>query len=282
MAGFLPPQRRAATSLLAALAIVAAPAAAQAQGWLRAHYTITMTGITIGHVVWLVDIGDKTYSASANGKASGVLSMLVNGEGVVATHGIVANGRLNPSYFTSDITDDDGAISLRMNFAGGTVTETIAPEPPRRPGRLPVSEADRRGVTDPLSAVLLAEKPDAAALAPAACDRLLPIYDGRRRYNLALFYNRVEKFTAARGYSGPALVCGVVLEPIAGYLADSLLVKYVAGKRDMELWFAPIAGTGIIAPVRVVMPTLIGTLKIQADLFESQGVAKTPAGPALR
>ncbi len=276
MAEFLPPQRRAATSLLAALAIVAVTAAANAQGRLLAHYTITMTGITIGQIVWLVDIGDKTYSASAIGKASGVLSMLVSGEGAVATHGIVADGRLDPSYFTSDITDDDGATSLRMIFAGGTVTETIAPEPPRRPGRLPVSEADRRGVTDPLSAVLLAEKPDGDALLRANCDRLLPIYDGRRRYNLSLFYNRVEKFTAVRGYSGPALVCGVMLEPIAGYLAESLLVKYIAGKRDMELWFAPIAGTGIVAPVRVVMPTLIGTLKIQADLFESQAANAAP------
>jgi hypothetical protein len=73
------------------------------------------------------------------------------------------------------------------------------------------------------------------------------------------------------------LVCGVVLNPIAGYVADSALVKYVAGKRDMELWFAPIAGTTIVAPVRVVMPTVIGTLKINADRFSSQ--AATTAAP---
>jgi hypothetical protein len=192
---------------------------------------------------------------------------------------VLAGRRLDPSNFTSNITDDDGAISLRMTFAGGTVKETITPEPPPRPGRLPVSEADRHGAIDPLSAVLLPERPGADALSPPACDRLLPIYDGRRRYDLALFYNRMEKFDA-HGYSGPALVCGVVLRPIAGYVADSLLVKYVAGKRDMELWFAPIAGTAVIAPVRVVMPTVIGTLKIDADQFESQ--AATPSNPAAR
>ena len=42
----------------------------------------------------------------------------------------------------------------------------------------------------------------------------------------------------------------------------------------MELWFAPIAGTSIMAPVRVLMPTLVGTLKIQADDFEA--VASPP------
>ena len=61
MAEFLPPQRRAATSLLAALAIVAVTAAANAQGRLLAHYTISMTGITIGQIIWLVDIGEQDF-----------------------------------------------------------------------------------------------------------------------------------------------------------------------------------------------------------------------------
>jgi hypothetical protein len=55
-----------------------------------------------------------------------------------------------------------------------------------------------------------------------------------------------------------------------------MMVKYVAGRRDMELWFAPIAGTSIMAPVRVLMPTLIGTLRIQADQFEAAASAATP------
>jgi hypothetical protein len=67
-----------------------------------------------------------------------------------------------------------------------------------------------------------------------------------------------------------------VLQPIAGYRADSMIVKYVAGRRNMELWFAPVAGTSVIAPIRVLMPTLIGTLKIQADKFETTA-ALTPA-----
>ena len=89
--------------------------------------------------------------------------------------------------------------------------------------------------------------------------------------------NRMDKVAIESGYSGPILVCGVVLQPIAGYRADSMTVKYIAGRRDMELWFAPIAGTSIMAPVRVLMPTLIGTLTIQADQFEAAASPLTPA-----
>jgi hypothetical protein len=106
-------------------------------------------------------------------------------------------------------------------------------------------------------------------LAPANCDRVLSIFDGRRRYDLALSYKRIDRVALERSFAGSVLVCGVVLKPIAGYRPDSMLVKYVAGRRDMELWFAPIADAPNLAPIKVLMPTLVGTLEIAADQFDA-------------
>jgi hypothetical protein len=72
-------------------------------------------------------------------------------------------------------------------------------------------------------------------------------------------------------------VCRLTLQPISGYRAKSLLIKYVAGRKDMELWFAPLGGAQIMAPVRILMPTIIGTLEIAADQFD---VTSTPDAPA--
>ena len=264
--------------LLVALFCVAfAGDAARAQGKLRGHYIISMTGVTIGEIAWSVEIGDTLYATTASGKASGVLSTLVNGEGSVEAKGNIAADGLLPSSYTSTITDNDGAVALQMTFVGGVATETITPKPPVYADRVPVTDADRRDIADPLSAVLIPTKFGGGAMAASDCGRTLRIFDGRRRYNLALSYNRMDKVAVERGYSGPILVCGVVLQPIAGYRADSMIVKYAADRRNMELWFAPIAGTSIIAPVSVLMPTLIGTLKIQADQFEATKSAATPA-----
>jgi hypothetical protein len=274
------PHRRTAAKLLAALICLVADTSgmsAQAQGRLKAHYTISMAGVSIGQIVWIVAIDDKQYTTSASGKASGVLSVLVNGEGSVVARGTVTDGKLAPQDFTSNITDDDGNNELRMNFEDGDVKDVIGQEPPQA-GRLPVTEADRRGVADPLTAMLMPAGDD--PFASANCKRVLPIFDGRRRYNLALSFGRIDKVAIDRGYSGFVLVCGVVLQPIAGYRADSMLVKYVAGRRDMELWFAPIAGTSIIAPIRVLMPTLIGTLEIRADQFDTTVSPSSPT-PSL-
>ncbi len=124
-------------------------------------------------------------------------------------------------------------------------------------------------------------------MAPANCHRTLKIYDGRRRYDLALSYKRTDKVKMTRGYAGMALVCGVVLHPIGGYKPDSLLVRYLAGKDDLEMWFAPIKGTTYMAPVKALMPTLVGTMEISADEFFERKVAppekaveSTPAEPA--
>jgi hypothetical protein len=70
----------------------------------------------------------------------------------------------------------------------------------------------------------------------------------------------------------------VVLHPIAGYKVGSLLVKYLAGKSDLEMWFAPVNGVAVMAPVRALMPTLVGTMDISADEFAA--VAAHTVAPA--
>ena len=280
MIAILPPYRRVATGFAGALVCLVAgiwPVSAPAQGRLKATYTVSMTGVSIGQIVWLVDIDEKRYVTSAHGKAGGMLSVLVNGEGSVVTHGVIADDRMVPSYFTSRISDDEGNSELRMTFEDGAVKDVIGQVPPPQPDRIAVTEADRRGVADPLTAMLIPVQAGGDALAADNCARVLPIFDGRRRYNLALSFKRVDKVTLKHGFSGMVLVCGVVLQPIAGYRADSRLVKYVAGRRDLELWFAPIVGTSFIAPIRVLLPTLIGTLEIAAGQFDAVAVPALPA-----
>ncbi len=239
---------------------------ARAEGQLASHYTISMAGVPIGRIAWTINLTDKQYTMTASGKASGVLSVLVNGEGTVTARGAMAANRLLPATFVSAISDEDGDGELRMRFENGTVTELVAPVLPHN--RVPVTGSHRSGVSDPLSAVLIPET-DGDPLASANCNRVLAIFDGRRRYDLTMSFKRVDKVKLTQGYSGLVLVCNVVLVPIAGHRADSVVVKYVAGRRDMEAWFAPIGDLGVIAPVRVVVPTLIGTLEVSADQFEA-------------
>ena len=243
---------------------------------LAAHFVISMTHVRVGELTWAVSFTDAAYLASANGKAAGVFSVLVKGEGSVTTHGMMANGKLAPTSARSDVTDEDGAYDVRMTFDDGDLkhVENHGAPPPKDLVR--VLPDYLHNVEDPLSAMLIpyGEK----AFAPANCDKTLRIFDGRRRYDLALSYKRIDSVKIS-GYAGKALVCNVVLHPIAGYKVDSLLVRYLAGKTDLEMWFAPVAGVAVMAPVRALMPTLIGTMDINADEFAERKVAVAPVAP---
>lgn len=267
--------------VLAVSLVLASATVVSAQGSLRAHYQISMTGVTIGYATWSVDIDDRAYMTTASGEAGGIFSILFSGKGTAKAEGTIVDGRLSPSDFTSRMADDDEKAEFRVTFKDGMAREQVTSDAAPSPDRVPITDKDRRDVLDPLSAVLLTQAPGAEALAPENCNRALRIFDGRRRYDLALSFIRIDRMTLEGSYNGPALVCQVILHPVAGYHRDSKLVKYVAGRRDMELWFAPINGTAVLAPLRVAMPTLLGTLKIEADKFDAAAKASRPSKPAL-
>ena len=205
----------------------------------EAKYEITMAQVPIGHIAWHVDLENDFYAASADGKASRILSVLMNGEGSVFTSGRIENGQIAPTYFTSSITDEDGKTELQVIFTDGVAKDSIIQAPPKPRKLVPVTDVDRRSAIDPLSAMLIPAIARDGVLEPENCDRMLMIFDGQRRYNFALTYKRMDKIKVQRGYSGPVLVCNAILQPIGGYRTDSLVVKYIAGRRDIEFWFAP-------------------------------------------
>ena len=267
--------RFAVVLVAAAIAVLGAHHRAQAQS-LDAHYAISMTGIRVGQSAWTVNIDSDRYSASANGGSVDLLNVLLRGEGVARVSGSIKDGRLVPATFSSSLVEDGVKGDLKMTLEDGIVTAVEDSGPPPTADRVPLTQLHVQGVTDPLSALLIPDAGGEAAPAKESCERTLAVFDGRRRYDLALSFKRVEKMQH-RPEGERLLVCNVVLRPIAGHRADSMIMRYVAGRRDMEISFAPIAGTRFLAPFRLSLPTLIGTMAVQATSFE------TPApAPAAR
>jgi hypothetical protein len=121
-------------------------------------------------------------------------------------------------------------------------------------------------------------------LAPASCDRTVPVFDGHMRYDLRLNYKRTEQVKAPKGYAGPALVCAIRFRPIAGHDPGRLAIRWLTELRDMEIWLAPIVGTPILVPFRFTVPTPFGLGLIEATQFVSgpQVAHPTPTSAKLR
>jgi hypothetical protein len=167
--------------------------------------------------------------------------------------------------------------TIRIQLAAGNVKEaTIEPEPEPNPDRLPVTEAHRKGVIDPMTGSLIRVAGTADPIGPDACAASTSIFDGRMRYDLKLAFKRLEN-VKAKGYQGPVVVCALYFAPIAGYVPDRAAIKYLAAQRNMEVWLAPIAGTRVLVPVKVLVPTPIGMAALEATQFVSTAAVKTTA-----
>ena len=87
------------------------------------------------------------------------------------------------------------------------------------------------------------------------------------RYDLKLDFKRMENVQADKGYPGPAVVCAIYFSPVAGYIPDRPVIKYLTAQRNMEIAFVPIAGTRVLVPFRMQIPTPFGTAVLEATEF---------------
>jgi hypothetical protein len=273
-------------AVLAAMVVGAvgfSPSPASAQGKLDATYTASLAGIPLGKGGWLIEIGDEQYTAAASGMTTGLLRIISSGQGSGIARGYVSNGTLIASTYAVTIGSDKKSEDLKMTLAGGTIKDlSIEPTPPPQPDRVPVTEAHRRGVTDPMTGSLVRVPGSGELMAPESCNRTTAVFDGRMRYDLKLAFKRIEHVKADKGYAGPAVVCAVYFTPVSGYLPDRPAIKYLAEQRDMEAWLVPISGTRILVPFRATLPTPLGMGALQANQFVMTALPPRPTPTGLR
>jgi len=238
------------------------------QGKLEAHYVASVAGIPIGKGTWRIDVVDDQYTANASGKTTGILQVFNAGSGQAVSRGTVNGGKPVSSTYAAIVAADKKFDEVHMTVNGGTVKEfTVEPQWPPTPDRVPVTEAHRRGVADPMSATLIAVGGSGDPVKPEACQRTLSIFDGRGRYDLVLSFKRMERVKAERGYEGPVVVCAIRYRPISGHRPDRPAIRWLIEQRDMEMTLAPLVGTRVLVPYRVTIPTSIGTAVLEATEF---------------
>jgi hypothetical protein len=263
---------RALFSVLAGgVAFAAAVASAHAQSKLEARYTASLAGIPLGAGSWVIDIASDQYTSVASGRTTGLVRVISDGSGSSGARGAIQGASLLPTTYASSTISDRRSDDVRMTLRAGTVKDvSVEPPTPPSPDRVPVTEAHRKGVSDPMSAAIMPVAGNGDVLTPDACKRKLAIFDGRQRADIDLIFKRMDRVHADKGYQGPVVVCTVLYTPIAGHRPERPAIKYLAETREMEMWLAPIAGTRLVVPFRFSVPTPFGLGVLHATYFVTQ------------
>ncbi|MFS8035896.1 DUF3108 domain-containing protein [Xanthobacter sp. AM11] len=248
---------------------------ALADGRLNAKYTLTVGGVELGRGSIVVEAGENAYEISGSARVTGVLRAVSSGKGVAAARGALSGGKMVPRVYAMNAEADGKEESARVAMAGGSVKEMdVEPALKPLPDRVPVTPGVLQNIIDPMSGAFIYVPGTADLLSPAACERAIPVFDGRQRYDLTLSYLRTEK-VKAQGYAGPAVVCAVRYAPVAGHRPSRYTIKYLMENKDMFVWMVPVAGTRLMAPFKVSVATLIGTAVLQAEAFDTEARSST-------
>ena len=160
------------------------------------------------------------------------------------------------------------SVHIVKKKSGGLFKDSsaVSYDPRSLPAFTPLSEADQKGVLDPLSAMFL---PFAGTngLDQTNCNRKLRIYDGRRRFDLVMSYGGMEKTELA----GEALTCTATYVPIAGQSVEG--DDFSTKMRDYRIAVAlvPAPGSNFLIPARITLTDVSGASVAEAKAIALSG-----------
>ncbi len=229
-----------------------------------AKYEVTIAGVQVATATaTLVLDGDK-YKVTAAAQAAGIAKIATTARGTAIALGQIGEGEIaHPTGYT--ITSKgkrDEAV--RMALAGGII-RTLDVQPPvdkEDTERVKLTEQHLRGVIDPLSATVFPVT-GADPLAPQTCNRTVPVFDGRVRFDLVMSFKRTENFDVG-GVKGKAIVCSIQYRPIAGHRPERRETKFMMENRDIEVSLMPVNGARVLVPWRASIKTMVGTAVLRA------------------
>ncbi|WP_407518992.1 DUF3108 domain-containing protein [Methylobacterium oryzisoli] len=267
-----------ASGLLLATGQADPAAAARARGGASANvtvdYGIILAGVPIGTAKVVGSLDGPRYRMDVSARLTGLAGAITGGYGSGRASGQVApTGRPQPGTFAISSHSSSASITVRMALTrGNVVASEIAPPLLVDPERVPVNETNKRGIIDPVSALLMPAQGRGSLTDPENCNRVIPVFDGATRFDVVLSYGETRQVDKP-GYAGPVLVCNARYRPIAGHRPDRPGVKFMEDNTDMSVWLAPVEGARVLLPLRIAVRTMLGTNIIEATRFDRGGPA---------
>jgi Protein of unknown function (DUF3108) len=241
---------------------------AAADSWpanVRALYQIDFNGFNVGTFEFQSQAESDSYTLAAHARLS-ILLGAFTWSGDTRSFGMFVNEAPKPASFTFDFQSNLRAGSTKLGFSDGAVTD-ISNLPPTAATQpiIPVREHHLKGVVDPLSAIMVLSR--SASADP--CDRRIPIFDGKERFDLLLSRKGQMRVTeqSPSGQPDVAYVCRVRYLPIAGHKIDGE-TKFMAANDAIEVALRPVPSANVLVPYQISIPTMAGAAVITSKRVE--------------
>ena len=238
---------------LFALAI-ALPSAARAQSADRVvlGYEISIAGFHVIDFDLAIAIDDRAYDVSTTFRTHGVFDWFVSWHSVSQSLGRVKNGKVKPERYEALGTFRGNRREVRFNYRDGAIGGIeLVPPLGEDNDREPVTAAEMGDAQDPAAMLYALIRRVSAG---QTCTGVVPVFDGRRRFDLEFVERGVERVEAWRtgAFEGDARRCDFTFRIVAGFMRN--VSGGVDRQREPRLgrtWLAPVVPGKPLAPVRI-------------------------------
>lgn len=249
--------------LVALLAVSDASAKTQ----LQVSIPINWLGLGVARLDQTVTVNGANYALAGKAKATKLASVIMQSRADWNAAGNINGTRAVPRTHAYSFKSRKKEGNLALSFAGGNV-RTISSTPPikYKPDSVPVLPGHKKGVVDPVTALLFPVTDGASADGAAVCNRTLPVFDGKARVDL-VFRHKSSKKRVAKGFNGFTHTCSVRYKPVSGIRPASRTLKRMKQNRGVEVTMARVGDTDVFALFGFKVPTRQGTASGMATVF---------------
>ena len=246
--------------------------AASASG-LNLAMTLYAGGVTLGKVDLDATIRGGEYHAVSNLETSGIVNAFWQAQIQATSNGKIAGTALKPALYDSFDTNHSGKKQeVSLTYENEALPRMYAN--PKFPNNgYEVKPEDQKATFDPLSAVVMIF---AAASAENPCGITVPVFDGRRRYNVELSKVKETAIKMDNGlYKGRGLLCEIRYKQLAGFKPH--ILKENENFPKINAWIATfpstVPGRSYAVPLRVWADTQYGVVAAVATTLKIDGAA---------
>ncbi len=256
-----------------ALAAGGSEQASGPSGGLAMAMTLYAGGITLGKVDLDAKFTGNKYHVVSNLETSGVVNVFWQSQIQATSSGILDKKVMQPTLYDSFYTGHNAKNQeVSLTYENGEPVRLYA-NPTYPVTGYEVKPEEKKDTYDPLSAVIFIAS-GVGAEPGNPCSVKAPVFDGRRRYNVALTKVKATTINMDNGlYKGPGLECAIEYKQISGYKPRVLKDANFPAIHALVATF-PSAGAGrsFAVPVRVWADSQYGRIAAVLNQLKIDGV----------
>ena len=240
------------------------------------QFILSVVGIPVGKIAMAINVANGYYSINGSGKTFGVSKLFSNAKGSAQSKGhYLGNTITNMAHKLSYTTKKKrGSVNIKFG-KNGVEKAVVNPAVKIKPGMIIVKPSHLKSVQDPLRTTIIAVSPGQIGNGAAICNRTLPVYDGKNRFNIKLRFKGTRK-VVTKGFNGLSYVCAVRYQPVAGHRPFKKHIKRLKANNNMEIAMAQIGNSSLYGLIQFKVKTKYGTVIGKPSYYRS--VSKLP-GP---